>query len=433
MQLGRAHAAAVGHADRDRELHRPARAPAVAPDVRDQLVEARVAERVVLHLADGPPAGHAEPDRGAEDPGLGERRVDAAVRRRSGRAARPSRGRRRRRGRRPRPGPCTFVVALQLDVEAVVDRLDERAAQLTEDPPQLGEVVVERRGRVGERVLEDERRVRRRLGLGGRDPVAHRARRLAADLLRQRVGRGPEPPQVAARSGPTHSFALLLLDPLEVDVRLRVVGGRVRRGAVGDRLDERRPVAGARARDRLARRLVDREHVAAVDPRARASRSRPPCRRASPPRVCAESGVEIAHWLLLQKRTSGARITAGEVRALVERALGGGAVAEVRDRTRRLAAQLLAPGEPGRVRDVGRDRDADRGDVVVGRVPPARRDGRATRRGPSRRASRAGARSPTRGSSGRSSRRRSSAYTEPACIASWFQKIAYVPIRPWRW
>ena len=26
-----------------------------------------------------------------------------------------------------------------------------------------------------------------------------------------------------------------------------------------------------------------------------------------------------------------------------------------------------------------------------------------------------------------------SAYAEPACIASWFQKIAYVPIRPWRW
>ena len=21
----------------------------------------------------------------------------------------------------------------------------------------------------------------------------------------------------------------------------------------------------------------------------------------------------------------------------------------------------------------------------------------------------------------------------PACIASWFQKIAYVPMRPWRW
>src|SRR4029450_6744957 len=29
--------------------------------------------------------------------------------------------------------------------------------------------------------------------------------------------------------------------------------------------------------------------------------------------VCAESGVEIAHWLLLQKSTSGARITAAKL------------------------------------------------------------------------------------------------------------------------
>ena len=28
--------------------------------------------------------------------------------------------------------------------------------------------------------------------------------------------------------------------------------------------------------------------------------------------VCAESGVEIAHWLLLQKRISGARMTAAK-------------------------------------------------------------------------------------------------------------------------
>jgi hypothetical protein len=29
--------------------------------------------------------------------------------------------------------------------------------------------------------------------------------------------------------------------------------------------------------------------------------------------------------------------------------------------------------------------------------------------------------------------RSSSANTAPACMASWFQKMAYVPIRPWRW
>ena len=79
VQLGRAHAAAVRHPDRERERHRPARPPAVAADVVDELVERRVAERVVLHLADRPPAGHAQADGGAEDPGLGERRVDAAI------------------------------------------------------------------------------------------------------------------------------------------------------------------------------------------------------------------------------------------------------------------------------------------------------------------------------------------------------------------
>ena len=63
----------------------------------------------------------------------------------------------------------------------------------------------------------------------------------------------------------------------------------------------------------------------------------------------------------------------GEVGALVERAFGRGAIAEVGDRAGVLAAQALAPGEPRRVRDVGRDRDADRRDVVLGRIPPAGR------------------------------------------------------------
>jgi hypothetical protein len=51
----------------------------IAADVRDELVEARVRERVVLHLAHGAPPGHAEADGSAEDPGFCERRVDAAV------------------------------------------------------------------------------------------------------------------------------------------------------------------------------------------------------------------------------------------------------------------------------------------------------------------------------------------------------------------
>ena len=57
----------------------------------------------------------------------------------------------------------------------------------------------------------------------------------------------------------------------------------------------------------------------------------------------------------------------------MERALARRSVAEEGDRHRAFALQLLAPGEPGRVRDLRRDRHADRGDVVVGRIPPAGR------------------------------------------------------------
>ena len=83
-------------------------------------------------------------------------------------------------------------------------------------------------------------------------------------------------------------------------------------------------------------------------------------RRDRPPVVVAEEDERRAHH-------------AGEVRPLVERALGGCAVTEVRNRHGVLSAQLLAPGEPGGVRHVRPDRHADRGDVVVGRVPPAGR------------------------------------------------------------
>ena len=61
----------------------------------------------------------------------------------------------------------------------------------------------------------------------------------------------------------------------------------------------------------------------------------------------------------------------GEVRALVEGALGGGAVAEERQRARALSTQSLPPRQPGGMRHLGRDRDADRREVVVGGVPPA--------------------------------------------------------------
>ncbi len=93
--------------------------------MRDQLVQRRVRERVVLHLDDGSPAGHAETDRTAEKAGLGERRVDAAIRPEA--VSQP--------GRRAEHAPGApdvlaedhhVVVARELGVQRVVDRLDER-------------------------------------------------------------------------------------------------------------------------------------------------------------------------------------------------------------------------------------------------------------------------------------------------------------------
>ena len=126
----------------------------------------------------------------------------------------------------------------------------------------------ERLGRVRERVLEEEAGVGRRLGLRGRDPRAHDVGRLGLDLLVERVMEDPLPAQIAGET--TDALVrTLLLDALEVDVGLRIVRRRVRRGTLGDRCDEARPLPGAGAGNGNAGGLVDREHVAAVDARPR--------------------------------------------------------------------------------------------------------------------------------------------------------------------
>src|SRR5438034_7066652 len=141
-----------------------------------------------------------------------------------------------------------------------------KVSSATEHPPQLREVGLEARRRVDVRVLEEEARIRRRLGLRRRDPVAHRLLRLGPDRLGHLVREDPRAPQVALVTA--HTFALLLLlDPLEIDVRLRVVRRRVRRGPVADRFDERRPLTRTGARNGLARRLVHGEDVEPVHTR----------------------------------------------------------------------------------------------------------------------------------------------------------------------
>src|SRR5581483_3754239 len=128
----------------------------------------------------------------------------------------------------------------------------------------VSSAIAVRARRVDVRMCEEQLGVGRRLGLGGGDAGAqlllglgaHRRGPLVAEHAR------------AAQERLVAADALarpLLLDPRGVDVRARVVGGRVRRRAVVDRLDQRRPAAGAGAIDRGARCLVDGEDVEAVD------------------------------------------------------------------------------------------------------------------------------------------------------------------------
>src|SRR4051812_28704101 len=102
------------------------------------------------------------------------------------------------------------------------------------DAPQLGEVGAERRGRIDERVLEEQCRIRRRLGLRHSDPLAHQPGGPRLDLGGGRVVEDAEPLQVALVA-PDALVLLLLLDALDVDVRLRIVGRGMRRSAIRHR------------------------------------------------------------------------------------------------------------------------------------------------------------------------------------------------------
>src|SRR6188768_1805120 len=132
-------------------------------------------------------------------------------------------------------------------------------------PPELVEVPREVRGRFGVSVREDELAVGGRLVLRGLDRRAHRREGLVPYRLGGSVVEQAEAAQVVLVDG--DAVALLLgRDAVRVDVEARVVRGRVRRRAIGDRLHERGAVPGACACDGVAHRLVDGEHVVAVDP-----------------------------------------------------------------------------------------------------------------------------------------------------------------------
>ena len=231
---------------------------------------------------------------------------------------------------------------------------------------------------------------------------------LGLDLLVERVVEDALAAGGSRRTG--RRTRSLLFDPLEVDVRLWVVRGRVRRRAVGDGLDEARPLP-ARPRATASRGLVDGEHVAAVD----AGGSGDPVAGGL---VHERLGLRLRRvasrcpLLLLQRRTSGAhhRPRSWRLRGRRPRRWRRRRRRSARTRCRRVGVSPM-PDPPRAAPGSRSERRSRRGCSRPGSTSPL--DGRATRRGSSPRACRAGARSPTRGSSGRSSRRPRGRGTRP--------------------
>src|SRR5580765_8670310 len=94
---------------------------------------------------------------------------------------------------RPTSSPITITFSSRPSSTWKQSLIASTSVSSAKDPLQLGEVGLERRRRVDVGVREDERRVGRRLGLGGRDPVPQQLRRLGAYGLGSLVREQPEP------------------------------------------------------------------------------------------------------------------------------------------------------------------------------------------------------------------------------------------------
>src|SRR3954471_10790419 len=156
---------------------------------------------------------------------------------------------------RPTSSPITITDASRSSStwkQSLIASTMERSAK---GVSQLVEVGAERRRRIDERVREQQLDVGRGLRLRLLDALAHFVRGLRSNRRDQIGVQDSRAGQIALEAADALAL-LLLLDPLEIDVRARIVGRRVGRGSVGHRFDEGRPFAGPRTRDRLARRLI---------------------------------------------------------------------------------------------------------------------------------------------------------------------------------
>ena len=370
VQLRRANAAAVRHPHDQRELHPAARPPAVAADVRDQLVEARVREarRTASRTpAASPPCRDRPPCRGSR---LRRAAYPRTGRRRTCRVGPPSHGRPHPRGRRPRPSPAPSRPAPSSTWKASLIASTSVSSAI-EQLPQLRELGRERRRRRGVGMFEQQPDIGRRLGLRRRDPRAQRLDRLRARRL-ARARRSARRHAAGSLVAPEAFARLLLLDPLEIDVARgssAVACGAARYDTASMKVGPSPSAPGATA-SRVASNTA--KHIAAVDPdarnpvadrlvrqrlRRRLSRER---RRDRPLVVVAEEDQRRAHDTRRSWRPRGTSPRKSRRRRS----------RRSRTPTRRAAS---SPREPGGVWHVGSDRNADRRDVVVEWIPPAGR------------------------------------------------------------
>src|SRR4051812_8272073 len=102
---------------------------------------------------------------------------------------------------RPTSSPITSTDSSRAsstwNASLIASTMRSSANAASEDPPELGEVVRERRGRVRVGVLEEQSEVGVGLRLGLRDPGAHQLGGLVADLGVEVVAEDPVPSQVA--------------------------------------------------------------------------------------------------------------------------------------------------------------------------------------------------------------------------------------------
>ena len=253
------------------------------------------------------------------------------------------------------PSTTTSASSLHRAREREVDRLNQRDLRHPALPPRRVALArcsrIERRGRGRVQVVEHA------VGGCGRRVEVGLDRRsdLLVALLQQRCSSSRLVPracarQVIAQAQRSARCFQRRSRPRRVAIARRIVGGRVVGQAIGERFDQRRPVAGARFASARVDDLAHGDHVVAVDLLARECRRRSPSARASRAAVCALRGTEIAHWLLLTTNTTGSCHTPAAFMRLVEVAFGRGAVADHADGDARLAPQLDRVGDAGRMR-----------------------------------------------------------------------------------